>query len=78
MVTSCTIKGIRYEIIFNRNQTEEGWHYRGTLHTEPELVFWCSLLANGVIKFTPPSGNADARNSITIALRDYQVKNTDA
>jgi len=58
------------------HQDNDGLHCKGTLHTTPELDFWCSFLAHGIIKFTPSSGNAEARNSITIALRDYQLNNT--
>jgi len=43
MVISCDIQGIKYEIIFNMHQDNDGWHYKGTLHTMPELDFWCSF-----------------------------------
>jgi hypothetical protein len=74
--TICTIAGETFRLDYSKSSTKDGIEYRGTLYTNPALVYSYRLFENIEIAFNPFKTPKYWQKEIVKGIKRHIVENS--
>jgi len=74
--TFCNIAGETFRLDYSKRSTKDGIEYRGTLYTNPALMYSYMLFDNIEIAFVPSKARKYWQKEIAKAIKRHIVENS--